>query len=78
MPSAELTIELPAEEVDFLQAYAKEHGTTVAGLMARYAQALRSAPRRPIHPDVQKLTGLIPPEIDAKETYIQHILEKHR
>ena len=50
MPSAELIIELPAEEADFLQAYAKEHGTTVATLMTRYAQALRNAPRRPPHP----------------------------
>ena len=78
MPSAELTIELPSEEVDFLQAYAKAHGTTVAELMARYSQALRGAPPRPIHPDVQKITGIIPPEVDAKEAYTQHILEKHR
>jgi hypothetical protein len=50
MPSAELVIELPAEEADFLRAYARDHGTTVAKLMARYAQALRNAPRRPPHP----------------------------
>jgi tryptophan synthase alpha subunit len=37
--SAELTIELPAEEADFLRAYAREHGITVSILMARYAQA---------------------------------------
>ncbi len=78
MPSAELIIELPAEEADFLQAYAKEHGTTVARLMARYAQALRNAPRRPPHPANVQFTGTIPEEVDARETYLQHMVEKHR
>jgi len=78
MPNAELTIEMPAEEVDFLKAYAKEHGTTVATLMARYAQALRNAPRRPPHPANVQFTGTIPSEVDAREAYLQHMVEKHR
>jgi hypothetical protein len=78
MSSAELIIELPAEEADFLQAYAKEHGTTVASLMARYAQALRNASRRPPHPANVQFTGTIPSEVDARETYLQHMVKKHR
>ena len=78
MPSAELTIEMPAEEVDFLKAYAKEHGTTVATLMARYAQALRNAPRRLPHPANVQFTGTVPAEVDAREAYLQHMVEKHR
>jgi hypothetical protein len=78
MPNAELTIEMPAEEADFLQAYAKAHGTTVATLMARYAQALRNAPRRPPHSANVQFTGTIPAEVDAREVYLQHMLKKHR
>ena len=78
MPSAELTIEMPAEEVDFLKAYAKAHGTTVAMLMARYAQALRNAPRRPPHPANVQFTGTVPAEVDAREAYLRHMIEKHR
>lgn len=78
MPSAELIIELPAEEADFLRAYAKEHGTTVAALMARYANALRNAPRRPPHPANVQFTGTIPAVVDVHETYLQHVTKKHR
>jgi hypothetical protein len=78
MPSAELTIEMPEEEVDFLQAYAKEHGTTIAILMGRYAQALRNAPRRPPHPANVQFTGTIPIEVDAGEAFLEHMIEKHR
>ena len=78
MPSAELIVELPAEEVDFLQAYAREHGTTVATLMARYAQALRNTPRRPPHPANVQFTGTIPSDVDVRETYLQHVVEKGR
>lgn len=78
MLTAELTIELPAEELDFLQAYAKEHGTSVATLMARYAQALRNAPRRPPHPANVQFTGTVPAEVDAREIYVAAMIEKHR
>jgi len=78
MPTAELTVQLPAEEVDFLKAYADEHGTTVDALMTRYAQALRNAPRRPPHPANLQFTGAIPSGVEAREVYLQHIVEKHR
>ena len=78
MPSAELVIELPAEEADFLRAYAREHGTTIATLLARYAQALRNAPRRPPHPANVQFTGTIPPDVDVRETYLHDMAKKHR
>jgi hypothetical protein len=78
MPTAALTIELPVEEVDFLKTYAEEHGTTVAALLARYAQALRNAPRRPPHLADVQFTGTIPADVDARAVYLQHILQKHR
>lgn len=77
MPTAELTVEMPVEELDFLRAYAKAQGTTVATLMQRYAQALRNAPRRAPHPANVQFTGTVPSDVDAREVYRQHITEKH-
>ena len=69
---------MPVEELDFLKAYAKEHGTTVAALVKRYAEALRNAPRRPPHPSNVQFTGTVPPDIDPREIHSQHIVDKHR
>jgi hypothetical protein len=78
MPTAELIVELPVEELDFLKAYAEEHGTTVAVLLKRYAQALRHSPRRLPHPANVQFTGTVPTDVDARDVYRQHIIEKHQ
>lgn len=78
MPTAELILELPAEEVEFLKAYAQEHGTTVAELVARYVKLLHKVPAHPPHPANLQFTGLVPEDVDVRELYLQHILEKHR
>jgi hypothetical protein len=77
MPTAELTLKLPAEEVEFLKAYAQEHGTTAAELLATYVKRLKATGHQPLHPDVVSITGLVPAEIDAKAEYRQHLLDKH-
>lgn len=33
---------------------------------------------RSITPEVEKISGLIPEEVDAKAEYLEHILRKHR
>ncbi len=78
MPSAELTVQLPAEEVEFLKSYAQEHGTTVAEIFARYVKRLKSSARPPLHPDIVSITGLVPDHIDVGAEYRQHLLDKHR
>ncbi len=78
MPSAELTVQLPAEEVEFLKSYAREHGTTVAEIVTRYVQRLKQAERRPLHPDIVNITGLVPQNLDVAGEHRQHLLEKHR
>ena len=78
MMTADLTVQLPVEEADFLKAYADENGTTVDALLARYARALRNSPRRPPHPANVQFTGVIPVDVDAREVYLQHLIEKHR
>jgi hypothetical protein len=78
MPTAELTLKLPAEEVEFLKDYAEQHGTTVADLVARYVKLLQKLPSRPPHPANLQFTGLVPEDVDVRELYLQHMLEKHR
>lgn len=78
MPAAELTVPLPPEEIEFLQKYAREHGTTAAEIVARYVHRLKTAASRPLHPEVAQITGLIPETTDASAEYRQRLLDKHR
>ena len=78
MPSAELTVQLPAEEIEFLNSYAREHGTTVAEIVARYVKRLKSSESKPLHPDIVNITGLVPPHLDAEAEHRQHLLDKPR
>ena len=78
MPSAELTVQLPAEEVEFLKSYAREHGTTVAEIVARYVQRLKRAEKKPLHPDIVNITGLVPQNLDAEAEHRRHLLDKHQ
>jgi hypothetical protein len=73
-----LTIELPAEEVEFLKSYAQAHGTTVAQIVEQYVQRLKSPARQPLHSDIVSLTGLVPEHLDAESEHRQHLLNKHR
>lgn len=78
MPSAELRLQLPAEELEFLKTYADEHGTTVAEIVTRYVQRLKLSESQPLHPDIVNLTGLVPADIAAKAEHHQHLLDKHQ
>jgi hypothetical protein len=78
MPSATLQLDLPVEEVDSLRSFAVEHGITVAELVGRFAQGLKSVGPASIHPEVLALTGLVPTEWDAKAMHRQRLVEKHQ
>jgi hypothetical protein len=78
MNATEVTIQLPREEAEFLESYAKEHATSVAEIFARYARRLQSATRRAPHPENLKFSGSVPAEVDAREDYRKHVVDKHR
>ena len=78
MTTAELKVQLPGDDIAFLESYAAAHRMTLSSLMARYVPALRAAPRRAPHPANLQFTGTIPADVDARETYRQHLIEKHR
>ncbi|MCX6902625.1 MAG: DUF6364 family protein [Verrucomicrobia bacterium] len=78
MTTAELKIQLPGDDVAFLEAYAEQHRMSLSTLMARYVTALRAAPRHAPHPANLQFTGTIPADVDVGEAYRQHLIEKHR
>ncbi|MEI6391357.1 MAG: DUF6364 family protein [Verrucomicrobiota bacterium] len=78
MPTATLTVNLPSEEIEFLQKYAQQHGLTAAEVVAQYLHHLKSGVQPAIHPEVAALTGRVPAETDAEAEYHRHLLDKHR
>lgn len=76
MPTAELKVQLPGDDIAFLKSYAEQHRMTLSSLMARYVTALRAAPRCAPHPANLQLTGTIPADADAREAHSQHLIEK--
>lgn len=78
MQTAELKVELPVEDIEFLRSYARQHGTAISDVVTHLVKGLHPPSPRPLHPDVLKITGLIPPAVHAKEAYLQHVVEKHR
>ena len=78
MDTAELKVHLPKDDLEFAERYAKEHQMTITELIDRYLRRLRTGPRVPLHPDVEKISGLVPPDIDAEALYRKHLIEKHK
>jgi hypothetical protein len=78
MKETEVTVQLPSEEAEFLETYAKEHATSVAEIFTRYVRQLHSTARRAPHPENVKFSGSVPAETDAREDYRKHVVDKHR
>jgi hypothetical protein len=78
MATAKLTVRLPREEIELAKQYAQEHRVTVAELFDRYLRRLQEASGATIHPEVERISGLVPPDVDAKELYLDHLARKHR
>lgn len=74
-----LTVRLPEENVEFVKRYATEHGLTVTDVLDRYLTRLRESPGPSgVHPAVERISGLIPADMDAEAAYHEHLVEKHR
>jgi hypothetical protein len=78
METTKLTVRLPKADVDHAKAYARDHGITVTELIDRYFQRLERPTGRGIHPEVEKLAGIVPNGVDARALYAEHVLDKHR
>ena len=73
-----LTVRLPADEIRFVKEFAKRHGMTVTEVIHRYFTRLQASSKNAIHPEIAKLAGSSPSNIDARGEYNQHLDEKHR
>lgn len=79
MTRSKLTVRLPEENLDFVKRYAAEHGQTVTEVLDRFLTRLReaSAPHE-IDPEIERLSGLIPADVDGEALYRAHLADKHR
>jgi len=77
METAKLTVRLPKTDLEFAKEYAQAHRITVTELIDRYLRSLRGRSGA-VHPEVERITGLVPPEVDARAEYREHVREKHR
>jgi hypothetical protein len=77
MSMDELTLRLPAGEIEFIEEYAKGRKLTVSELIEQYIRELQVSQKFEPHPDLKKVTGIIPQNLDVKAEYYQHLVEKH-
>jgi len=77
MDTAKLTIRLPKNDLEFAKRYAQAHRMTVTELIDRYLRSLQGEVGA-IHPEVERISGLIPSEVDARAEYRQQVLDKYR
>jgi uncharacterized protein DUF6364 len=77
METVKLTVRLPKSDLEFAKQYAQAHRITVTELIDRYLQSLRGGAGA-IHPEVERISGLIPAEVDARAEYREHTVRKHR
>jgi len=77
MNTAELTIQLPENEIKFLKRYAEYQGITISELINRYVKGLQVSQKSRIHPDILKITGIIPQDIDVETDFLKHSTDKH-
>lgn len=76
---AKLTVRLPVDHLEFLKEYAARHGLTATEVIDRYLERLRAgADEQPLHPEVLRISGLVPSEVDAEGEVREHLARKHR
>jgi hypothetical protein len=74
--TTKLTIRLPRENVETAKSFAARHGISVTEVIDRYLKSLNRM-EESLSPEVTKITGLVPEQVDAKTEYRKHLTEKH-
>ena len=77
MEQTTLTLRLTKSEANFLKNYAKRNKKSVSDLIEQYIYQLKEISNTNIHPDIKKISGIIPDNINVEKIYAEHILEKH-
>jgi hypothetical protein len=71
-----LTVRLPTQDIEFIEQYAKKHGATVSELVKTYIQSQQASQQGSLHPNMQKITGILPPDMDAQAAYYQLVAKE--
>ena len=50
----------------------------VSELITRYLRRLQGEHRAGIHPEVERISGLIPADVDTKAIYHEHLIKRHQ
>lgn len=75
--TTKITIRLPRQDVEFAKAYARAHGISMTEVIDRYLRHLRALEGHQPSPELEAITGLLPPDLDAEQAYRDHLIEKH-
>ena len=78
MENAKLTVRLPKRDLEFAKRYAQEHRITVTELIDRYFRRLQDAGSKTIHPEVERISGLVPSDVDSEALYHEHLVSRQR
>ena len=76
--TTKITIRLPRQDVEFAKAYARAHGISMTEVIDRHLRHLRALERHTPSAELDAITGLLPPALDAEVAYREHLIEKHR
>lgn len=77
METETITLELSRTHLVFAKSYAEKHGTTISDLFIDYLCSLENMKKNSHHSSLEKITGIIPENIDAEKTYRDYLTEKY-
>lgn len=72
-----ITIPIADDDLAFLHSWTQEQGTTVEEFFSREANNLRRHLQAPIHPLLQRASGMIRSDIEGIEDHQQHLDKKY-
>ncbi|TDU64126.1 hypothetical protein EI77_04310 [Prosthecobacter fusiformis] len=73
-----ITIPIADDDLAFLHSWTQEQGTTVEEFFSREAHSLRRHLQAPLHPVLQRASGVIHSDIDGVSDHRQHLDDKYR
>ncbi|MGY6529681.1 MAG: DUF6364 family protein [Cyanobacterium sp.] len=77
MKTETITLELSKNHLMFAQYYAKKYGISITEMFVDYLKTLENIEQESNYPSLQKITGLIPENIDAEKIYQDYLTEKY-
>ena len=70
-----LTLTVEEDVIEKARRYSTEHGTSISRLVTEFLARLPTGESR-YTPTVERLIGVLPPDVDAAE-YYEHLRDKH-